>query len=473
MRLFIPTLLCLLSCTANADIPVDGQDDNRFGGGNSGIASVEFNLTLDPYDEARSLLRQDNGKLVMLARARAPVSGDDLFRIALARFNADGTPDVTFSGDGKVIPATPNPEFDYHPTDFALAPDGKYVVLANRNMLSNQSAPSVMHVCRYNVAGNLDTSFNGSGCNNPVIGIVEGEAGDGYRMAVLDDGSVLVTGQVDADPDPAISFSAFVYKLTPQGIQDPVFGANLAYVLLKPPGCDWCTPAGIEAAADGGAYVFGSNQFSISWVAKILASGDLDPDFGVGGYALFSFANLHNMVNPRELTQASAMDAQGRHYHCGVIQNGNNNNQRLVAIARLTADGHLDTAFSEDGRVLMPFNDVLPNSDVDRCAVDSQDRLVVSVEVGGEDGLSSDYGVMRFLPNGDLDPNFNFAGTARRAVNLGGVDLAGHDMTAGLAIDATGVIVAGTSNGTNALTPVRKLTMVRFGNDRLLVDGFE
>ena len=66
MRLFIPTLLCLLSGTANADTPVDGQDDNRFGGGTSGIASVEFNLTLDPYDEARSLLRMSNGKLVML-----------------------------------------------------------------------------------------------------------------------------------------------------------------------------------------------------------------------------------------------------------------------------------------------------------------------------------------------------------------------------------------------------------------------
>ena len=33
MRQFISTLLCLLSCAANADTPVDGQDDNRFGGG--------------------------------------------------------------------------------------------------------------------------------------------------------------------------------------------------------------------------------------------------------------------------------------------------------------------------------------------------------------------------------------------------------------------------------------------------------
>jgi uncharacterized delta-60 repeat protein len=473
MRQFIAILLCMSSCAAQAGPPIDGQPDNLFGGGANGIASVEFNLTPSPYDSARSLVRTNEGKLMMLAQARALVSGDPLFRIGLARFNADGTPDLSFSGDGKIIPSTPNPEFDYHPFDLATRSDGKYFVLASRNMLSNQSAPAVMHICRYNVAGNLDTTYNGTGCNNPVIGIIEGSPGIAYRMAVLNDGSVLVAGQVDVDPNPAISFSGFVYKLTPEGVQDPVFGANLAYVLLKPPGCEWCSPGGIEAAADGGAYVFGSNQFSISWVAKILANGNLDPAFGAGGYALFSYANLHNIVNPRELTHSASRDSQGRLYHCGVIQVGNNNNQRLIAIARLTAAGNLDTGFSVDGRVLMPFNDVLPNSDLDRCKVDAQDRLVVSVEVGGGDGLSSDYGVMRFLPNGDLDPTFNFSGTAMRAVNLGGVVQQGHDITAGLAIDATGVIVAGTSNSSNALTPLRKLTMVRFGEDRLLVDGFE
>lgn len=473
MRQFITTLLCLLSCSAQADPYVDGQIDYGFGGGTNGIASVEFNLTLNPYDEARDLVRTSNGKLLMLAFARVPVSGENLFRIALARFNADGTPDLSFSGDGKVIPATANPEFDYHPFDLALAPDGKYLVLASRNMLSDQSAPSVMHVCRYNVAGNLDTSFNTTGCNNPVIGIIEGDAGSGSRMAVLDDGSVLITGQIEVDPDPAFDASTFVYKLTPQGVQDPVFGANLAYVLLKPPGCDWCTPGGIEAAADGGAYVFGSNQFSSSWVAKILPDGNLDAAFGAGGYAFFSFDDLHNIVNPRELTQSASRDSQGRLYSCGVVQIGGNNNQRLIAIARLTADGQLDTDFSSDGRVLMPFNDVLPNSDLDRCMVDSEDRLVASVEVGGGDGLSSDYGVMRFLPNGDLDPAFNFSGTALRAVNLGGEDMQGHDVAAGLAIDASGVIVAGTSNGSNALSPLRTLTMVRFGDNRLLADGFE
>ncbi len=473
MRLFTPFLFCLLSCTLRAETPIDGQVDNGFGGAANGIASVEFNLTPNAYDEARSLVRTGNGKLLLLARARAPVGGQNLFRIALSRFNADGTPDLSFSGDGKVIPSTPNPEFDYHAIDLALAPDGKYLVLANRNMLSNQSAPAVMHVCRFNVAGNLDTTFNGNGCNNPVIGIVEGELGTGHRIAVLGDGSVLVTGQVEVNPDPVIDHSAFVYKLTPQGVQDPAFGANLAYVLLKPPGCDWCTPAGIEAAGDGGAYVYGSNQFSISWVAKIRANGELDPDFGVGGYSLFSFANLHNLVNPRELNQAGTHDSQGRRYYCGVVQNGTNDDERLVAIARLTAEGDLDTEFSGDGRLLMPFNDVFPNSDLDTCKVDSADRLVVSVEVGGADGLSSDYGVMRFLPNGDLDPLFNFVGTARRAVDLGGIDLHGHDIAAGLAIDATGVIVSGTSNGIDGLTPSRQLTMVRFGDERLLVDGFE
>lgn len=470
-RLITISLLALSVPLAHADL-LEGQADPAFGVDGDGIARVHFNLIANAYDETAGAVTLSNGKIMLAAKVGVSVGGIRRLRHGLARLNADGSLDESFSGDGKAVPSVPDPAFDYHAHGIVLASDGKPIVFGARNDLQNQIFPGVINICRYNVAGNLDTTFDQDGCANPVVGLVEGEPERIADVDVLADNSLLLTAQIEDNPAPGTDWSAVVYKLTAQGAQDFSYGNGLGYTLVKAVNCDWCTPSKSQVLPDGSIYVFGSNQFGLSFVAKLTPSGALDPGFGVGGYAIFSYANLHQIPSARELPAGSAIDAQGRLYHCGYIQQQNNQGQTVLSVARLTAQGELDPSYSSDGRILMPFVDVLPMSTTRDCRIDASGRLIVAVEVGLQDGLSSDFGLMRFQTDGQLDPRFNLAGTSLRGIDLGGPGL-GHDRPRSLMFDADGIIVAGTSSPANANEPTNTLTLLRWRDEGVFANGFE
>lgn len=452
---------------------LEGLPDPAFGGTDAGTASVDFNLMANAYDDTAGLRRLGNGKLLLAARVAVPIGGIRRFRHGLARFNADGTADLSFSGDGKVVPAVPDPNFDYQPAGLVFTSEGKTLIFGARNDLQNQLFPAVVNVCRYNAAGGLDTTFDEDGCANPVIGIVEGETERVMDVDTLSNGGILITGQIEDDPTPGIDWSAFVYKLTANGAQDFSYGdGGLGYTLIKPANCDWCTPRSAVTTDDGSIYVFGSNQFAMSFVAKLDPNGLLDPSFGVGGYAIFSFANLHAIPGAQEFPVGGAIDSQGRIYHCGFVRQQNDNGKTVMTLARLDAAGMLDPSFGQGGRLVQPLIDVLPMSTVRDCLVDSADRLVMAVAVGGADGTSADFGVVRYLPSGERDARFNLAGFSRRGIDLGGPGI-GHDLPKALIEDQGGLVLAGTANLENTDTPMRKLMLLRWRDEGVFSNSFE
>jgi uncharacterized delta-60 repeat protein len=117
----------------------DGQMDTSFG--NSGSVTTDFENSSN--DTVSSIAIQPDGKIV-IAGSRAfsffgpphafPADNRDAF--ALARYNADGTTDMTFGSGGKVIEPFAKPSYFTGPvksaafaTDLALQPDGKIVVV--------------------------------------------------------------------------------------------------------------------------------------------------------------------------------------------------------------------------------------------------------------------------------------------------------------------------------------------------------
>ena len=70
----------------------DGSQDEAFAKATGGASTVDFG----GEDAANDMVRQPDGKLVIVGSTSA--GGGDF---AIARLNADGTPDTTFSGDGK------------------------------------------------------------------------------------------------------------------------------------------------------------------------------------------------------------------------------------------------------------------------------------------------------------------------------------------------------------------------------------
>jgi uncharacterized delta-60 repeat protein len=124
----------------------DGSLDTSFGGD----GKVTTNFTAG-YDIADSVALQADGKVVVAGTA-AYTSRNA--RFALVRYSADGTRDATFSGDGKLTTDLTR-RFD---GAFALAiqsPDQK-IVAAGQARLD-------LALLRYNADGTLDDAFSGNG----------------------------------------------------------------------------------------------------------------------------------------------------------------------------------------------------------------------------------------------------------------------------------------------------------------------
>ena len=114
-----------------------------------------------------------NGEAVAIQADGKPVvvGGVDSSTFAVARFTVDGALDTTFSGDGML-----ETQLNAFATAVTTQTDGKLVVTGNGS------------VARYNGDGSLDTSFSRDGVQ--YVGI------DGQHLAVQPDGRVVVGGGV-------------------------------------------------------------------------------------------------------------------------------------------------------------------------------------------------------------------------------------------------------------------------------------
>lgn len=121
----------------------DGTLDSTFGEG--GKVTTNFAFSSGDNDAAYDLVIQANGKIVAAGRGAA--------RFALARYNADGTPDVTFSSDGKVT------------TSFTAQPEVAFgvAIQATGKIVAAGMAAGRFALARYNPGGTLDTTFGGDG----------------------------------------------------------------------------------------------------------------------------------------------------------------------------------------------------------------------------------------------------------------------------------------------------------------------
>jgi uncharacterized delta-60 repeat protein len=133
--------------------------------------------------EARAIALQSDGKIVVAGFA----STDGTEKFALVRYNPDGTLDTSFDGTGKVL--TLVGMSGSNATGMALQSDGKIVV--SGYAINNSGRDRDFAIVRYNINGSLDTSFNGSGKVTTAIG-----AGDGNcdAVALERDGKIVAAG---------------------------------------------------------------------------------------------------------------------------------------------------------------------------------------------------------------------------------------------------------------------------------------
>jgi competence ComEA-like helix-hairpin-helix protein len=166
------------SSLALARYNTDGSLDPSFDGDGSlltdldGLSAVVFSIVLQP-----------DGK-ILVAGFRSAARD---FSIFLARFNSDGSPDISFGTGGKVLNNFGKGEA-YGGT-LALQPDGK-ILLAGQTFIL--SVGYVFALARYNSDGTLDTSF---GNNGNVTTDIEGSFDESIgEVIVLPDGRIIAAG---------------------------------------------------------------------------------------------------------------------------------------------------------------------------------------------------------------------------------------------------------------------------------------
>lgn len=134
----------------------NGTLDSTFGGGDGIVTTAVAPGTR--VDAVTGVAIQADGRIVAGGQANMG-SGAGGVDFAFARYNSDGTLDTTFGGDGIVTTSVaPGDGFDTA-WEFALQQDGKIVGAGNAVDADGSDAA----LARYNPDGTLDLSFGGDG----------------------------------------------------------------------------------------------------------------------------------------------------------------------------------------------------------------------------------------------------------------------------------------------------------------------
>lgn len=187
---------------ALARLNTDGTLDTAFD--TDGIVTTD----LGSIELAYAVAIQSDGKIIVAGVS--DIDGDNDF--ALARYNTDGSLDISFDTDGKLT------------TDFgsfeeiqsvAIQSDGKIVAAGRSGNFSPDFA-----VARYNANGTPDTSFDGDG---KVTVDFNGDQDWANSVSIQSDGKIVVGGSAyspSGDPDFGL------IRLTSTGVLDSTFDSD-------------------------------------------------------------------------------------------------------------------------------------------------------------------------------------------------------------------------------------------------------
>ncbi|MGN6663744.1 MAG: hypothetical protein ACTHK6_06010 [Solirubrobacterales bacterium] len=121
--------------------------------------------------------------------------------------------------------------------------------------------------------------------------------------------------------------------------------------------------------------------------------GELDPSFGVGGKVQAPFG-------PESFAGGVAVQADGK-----ILVAGSPEESQGFSVARLLPNGSLDPSWGSGGVATTPLGKFAFAEDV---AVQPDGKVVVVGEAPGPE--NEDFGIVRFLSNGELDPGFGEGG---------------------------------------------------------------
>jgi uncharacterized delta-60 repeat protein len=253
----------------------DGSLDESFG--DKGRAINDLGEPAPFTKTIYAIAIQSDGKIV--AAGQYGASGDDS-RIAVLRFNADGSIDTQF-GEGGLAITSLSGYYDIV-RDMALLPDGRIVVTGDTQAGINDNRRSFINC--YTVAGVLDKNF---GINGVTI-VTFSENADINSIAVTKTGKIIIAGNYTVydkhvllkyNSDGSIDYSFGKDGLVVFGFDDDIYSQSLSDIVLS---------ADNKIITVGTAYTNSNNPYAGILTVRFLENGAPDSSFGTNGYSIIN-----------------------------------------------------------------------------------------------------------------------------------------------------------------------------------------
>jgi uncharacterized delta-60 repeat protein len=368
--------------------PVEGQLQGEDDDGDRlayAVAADPVGGTLELDEEGRFRYTPEPGRsgsdaFSFVVDDGSNLSDEAIVDIAIATLT-DGTPDAAFGAGGAV-------RTDFGETDalsgVAVTRDGRVVAVGS-------SASSQALVAGYSASGELADGFGEAGDGTTRLSLGGGYNGHGDVIQQAS-GRLVSVGQTQDE----VSRDFVLLGLDDQGMIDSSFGDGGVAVTDVGAGEDDVARAVVRLADDRLLLAgYANNGLDDDFaVARYAADGTLDPGFGSGGSTLVDLGGLDRAIG-------MAVDAAGNILLVGEASGD-------MAIARLTADGAIDTSFAVQGRLKLDFGSY---DEAVGVAFGADGALYV----GGNSELPGDLFrmvVVKLSPDGEVDPSFGEDGRA-------------------------------------------------------------
>ena len=380
----------------------NGIKDNTFGTTGNGLVVRQVDNALVDFSPRKIVVMAD-GRIVA-AGVTLKTFRNNLTSLKVLRYNANGTPDNTFNGNGLVSVNGDTAAF-LSTGNFIIQPDNKLVFPGGRMVnLRIQNA-----ALRLNANGSIDNAF---GVNGVAIG-GQVSGGQGFDITRQADGSLISWGLIFKDH----RFLNGLKKYNSSGLSDDNFGTNSVVTMAAGTGKVYPEIFNIASLPDGRFYsagYIGNGAYWGAFVQRMLPSGALDPTFGNGG-----FTTATNVALPSNSVNSLVLQPDGK---IAILEDVEDlYGSKRTAIHRFLANGNPDSSFGLNGLLALSFNSTEEKFSYDLLH-QADGKYLFDVFINDGSIAQKTY-LVRLLPNGQFDNSFDGDGLLVPPFDIYGIKL--------------------------------------------------
>ncbi len=281
----------------------DGSIDRTFG--TNGFVKTAIGLS---DDEIYSIALQANGKIAAAGFSYTSISNQNVFVIALARYNSNGTLDDSFGTNGTLTEALQVSGTLQKYTEaksVAIQSDSSIVV----GGYTGDGSQNYFALLRFTSSGNLDNTFGSNGIALTTIGGVNDEI---HSIAIQKDGKIIAGGYSEVVSQTAYEYDFALVRYNTDGSVDKTFGNNGAAVTSIGHKDDAINSIVIQS--DGKIVAAGHSEGNVYEylfaVARYNTNGSLDNTFGTNGVTTTVVGGFGNSGDDKAFSVAIQTDGK-------------------------------------------------------------------------------------------------------------------------------------------------------------------